>query len=92
MCYTVSRLKRLEEATDVVEHDSHEMKWDSNRIPVDNVARFTRSLSRGRVGGLPEKKKFPCIKNMFDVFSILTNITSVTSLDMSVAVGFCTSV
>lgn len=70
MCYTVSRLERLEESTDVVEHDSHEMKWDSNRIPVDNVARFTRSLSRRRVGGLPEKKRSLVLKicSMFLAF------------------------
>jgi hypothetical protein len=51
VCYPVSRLERLEKATEVVAHDSHKMKRDSSRIPVDNVAKFTRSLRRGRVGG-----------------------------------------
>jgi len=35
--YPVSRLDRLEKATEVVAHDSHKMKRDSNRIPVDNL-------------------------------------------------------
>ena len=52
VCYPVSRLEKLEKATEVVAHDSHKMKRDSNLIPDDNLAKFTRSLRRGRVGGL----------------------------------------
>jgi hypothetical protein len=72
----------LGKATNVVRHDSHELKWDSNRIPVDNVARFARSLRRGSVCGLSEKK-MPLVFKISSVFcSVFTNITSVASLNM----------
>jgi len=70
--YPVSRLDRLEKATEVVAHDSHKMKRDSNRIPVDNLDRLAWSLRRGRVGeGGSSLKKIPCIQDMFDVLAFL---------------------
>lgn len=92
VCYPISRLDRLEKATEVVAHDSHKIKRYSNRILVDNLARFARSLRRVRVGGGGSLKKFPCIQDMFDVCSIFSNITSVASLDVSAAVRFFASV
>ena len=54
---------------------SQEFKWDSNRIPVENVAKFARSLRTGRAGGLSGKNVPFAFKISSTFCSIFTNVT-----------------